>query len=408
MAASMTPIPFTRYEKLVIALLAFLQFTIILDFMILSPLGATILPSLDITPSQFGLVVSAYAFSAGLSGILAAGFADRFDRKKLLLFFYVGFLFGTLLCGLVTTYAWLLVARTVTGLFGGVIGSVTLAIATDLFPLEQRGRVMGIIQTAFSASQILGIPVGLYFGNLWGWHAPFLVIVVIGAAVGAIIFTKLKPVDAHLKLAHGDSAFRHLLKTVTHRPYLLAFATTALLSTGGFMLMPFGSAFTVYNLGLTIDQLPLIYLITGLSTMAAGPLVGRAADRFGKLKTFAFGTAVSAVTVVIYTNLGVTPLWGVLLINVAMFIGVFSRMIPAQALMSAIPDPSTRGSFSAVSSSIQQVSGGVASVIAGVLIAQKPGQPLEHFDRLGYVVLVTGLVALALMYRISARVTKSN
>ena len=175
---------FTRYQKFVIAMLAFLQFTIILDFMIISPLGAMMMPTLHITPQQFGLAVSSYAFSAGVSGLLAAGFADRFDRKRLLLFFYAGFMLGTLLCGLATTYPLLLVARIVTGLFGGVIGSVVLAIATDLFPLEMRGRVMGFIQTAFAASQVLGLPAGLYFANHWDWHAPFLAIIAVAVPAG--------------------------------------------------------------------------------------------------------------------------------------------------------------------------------------------------------------------------------
>src|SRR6202042_224197 len=152
---------FTRYQVAVVAILAFLQFTVVLDFMILSPLGAMLMQELHVGPAQFGLVVSAYAFSAGLSGLLTAGFADRFDRKKLLLFFYSGFLAGTLLCGLASSYHWLLLARMITGLFAGVVGSISFAIVTDLFPLELRGRVMGVIQTAFAASSVLGIPLAL-------------------------------------------------------------------------------------------------------------------------------------------------------------------------------------------------------------------------------------------------------
>src|SRR5450830_1424798 len=162
--------PFSGYQKIVVAMLAFLQFAVILDFMIMSPLGAVIMPDLKIGPAQFGLVVSAYAFSAGVSGLLTAGFADRYDRKKLLLFFYTGFILGTVWCGLAQTYEVLLVARIVTGLFGGVIGSIVLAIATDLFAPQMRGRVMGMIQTAFAASQVLGIPFGLYLSNRWDWH----------------------------------------------------------------------------------------------------------------------------------------------------------------------------------------------------------------------------------------------
>src|SRR5258706_16384535 len=191
---------FSRYQKFVIAMLAFLQFTLILDFMIISPLGAMMMPTLHITPQQFGLAVSSYAFSAGASGLLAAGFADRFDRKRLLLFFYAGFMLGTLLCALADTFPLLLMPRLLTGLFGGVIGSVVLAIATDLFPLEMRGRVMGFIQTAFAASQVLGLPAGLYFANRWDWHAPFFAILAIAIPAGLFIPLRLEPVTGHCAL----------------------------------------------------------------------------------------------------------------------------------------------------------------------------------------------------------------
>src|ERR1700744_1648232 len=200
MAKAATKHVFSRYQVFVIAILAFLQFTIILDFMIVSPLGAMVMPRLHINPQQFAWVVSSYAFSAGLSGLMAAGFADRFDRKRLLLFFYTGFTIGTLLCGLATSYPMLLMARIVTGLFGGVIGSVVLAIATDLFPLEMRGRVMGFIQTAFAASQVMGLPAALYLANRWDWHAPFMAIIAIGVPAGLLIRWGMKPVLAHLPL----------------------------------------------------------------------------------------------------------------------------------------------------------------------------------------------------------------
>src|ERR1700723_1724493 len=205
---------FSRYEKVVIGILGFLQFTVILDFMIISPLGAILIPSLQISPQQFGLAVSSYAFSAGVSGFLAAGFADRFDRKRLLLFFYFGFMLGTLLCALATTYPLLLLARIVTGLFGGVIGSVVFAITTDLFPLEMRGRVMGVISTAFAASQVLGLPAGLVFANHWDWNAPFFAILAVAIPAGLIIQIFMRPVVAHLALKQEHSALMHLIDTV--------------------------------------------------------------------------------------------------------------------------------------------------------------------------------------------------
>ena len=271
---------FSRYEKVVIGILGFLQFTVILDFMIISPLGAIVMPSLHISPQQFGLAVSSYAFSAGVSGFLAAGFADRFDRKRLLLFFYFGFMLGTLLCALATTYPLLLLARIVTGLFGGVIGSVILAITTDLFPLEMRGRVMGVISTAFAASQVLGLPAGLYLTSHWDWHAPFLAIIAVGVPAGVIIMIFMRPVVGHLALKQERSPLTHLINTITEPRYRLAFLLVMLLPTGGYMLMPFGTAYIVNNVGLTFTVLPLIYLVTGVSAIFVGPLVGKASDSF--------------------------------------------------------------------------------------------------------------------------------
>lgn len=404
--ASHPLVPFTSYQKWVIAILAFLQFTIILDFMIMSPLGALLMPAFQITPAQFGWVVSVYAFSAGASGILASGFADRFDRKKLLLFFYTGFLLGTLFCGLAPTYELLMAARIVTGLFGGVIGSIVMAITTDLFPMEKRGRVMGFIQTAFGASQVLGIPAGLYLSNLWGWHAPFILIVVVGAIVGVVIFAKLQPVNAHLELKTDKSPFHHLWTTVTNPKYLMAFVATALLSLGGFMIMPFGSAFTVHNMGISMNDLPMIYLVTGIFAMLTGPLVGRASDSFGKFKVFMFGTIVSIVMVIFYTHMTLSPLWLVMLVNSVFFIGIFSRMIPSQALMSAIPAPNSRGAFMAVSSSLQQVSGGLGAIVAGLIVVEAADGKLEHFDKVGYVVAFTSLLTLMMMYIIHRSLSK--
>jgi predicted MFS family arabinose efflux permease len=389
---------FSRYQALLIALLLLPQFTIVLDFIIMAPLGAMMMPSLGITAGQFGIAVSAYAFSAGFSAICAAGFADRFDRKRLLLFFYTGFTLGTLLCALAHSYHLLLVGRIVTGLFGGVIGSVILAIVTDMFPLHQRGRVMGFVQTAFGASQVLGIPAGLFLANHWGWQACFAAIVAVSVVAIAVVTFAMRPVDGHLREKSERNPIRHLISTVRQPRYTLAFAVTTLLATGGYMLMPFGSAYTVHNLGIDIAMLPTIYLASGIFSILMGPLVGRASDAFGKYPTFLFGSAMSVVMVLIYTHLGKVSLLTVILVNLLMFSGVLSRMIPAQALMSSIPEPSQRGSFSAISSSLQQLSGGLGSVLAAAIIAQAPDGSLIHFDWLGYAVITSAIVVTIGMY----------
>ena len=397
---------FSRYQSGLVALLAFVQFTIILDFIIMSPLGAILMPALDITAGQFGVAVSAYAFSAGISGVLAAGFADRFDRKRLLLFFYAGFTAGTALCALAQNYHLLLLGRIVTGLFGGVIGSVVLAIITDLFALHLRGRVMGFVQTGFAASQVLGIPFGLYLANRWNWHVAFGAIVIVALAVIIAVMLLMRPVNEHLRLKQERNAFAHLIATIREPSYTLAFGVTTLLATGGYMLMPFGSAYTVHNLGIGIEHLPTIYLVSGLFAIVTGPLVGRVSDAFGKYPTFTFGTAMSIVMVLIYTHLGRVSLTVAITVNVLMFVGILSRMIPSQALITAIPAANQRGSFSAVSASLQQLSGGIGSVFAAAIIAENADGTLRHFDRLGYIVVGTSLCALLAMYFVQRQVAR--
>ncbi|MEO7427404.1 MAG: MFS transporter [Fibrobacteria bacterium] len=399
---------FTPYQKFVIAMLAFLQFTLVLDFMIMSPLGALLMPDLRITTGQFGFVVSAYAFSAGIAGILAAGFADKFDRKRLLLFFYAGFVLGTFLCGIADTYPFLVAARIVTGLFGGVIGSVSMAIIADLFPMQVRGRVMGFVQTAFVASQVLGLPLGLFLSNRWNWHAPFLMIVGVSALVGIVIAVKLKPINEHLKIPSTRNPFMHLIKTIGQGRYLQAFLATILLSTGGFMLMPFASAFSVNNLKISMHQLPWVYLGTGIASFIAGPFMGKLSDKLGKYKMFCIGSSLGMAVVVIYCNLGQTALPWVILINIVLFIAITARMISSQSLLSGVPEMQDRGAFMAINNAVAQLSGGVAASIAGMIVVQTPAGHLDHYDILGYVVVAAMATTILLMYPIHKMVAKKQ
>ena len=400
--------PFTSYEKAIIAMLAFIQFTVILDFMVLSPLGAQLMMELKITTAQFGWVVSAYAFSAGIAGLLTAGFADRYDRKKLLLFFYTGFVLGTLLCGIAPDYPFLLMARIVTGIFGGVIGSIGFAIITDLFSFQMRGRVMGVVQSAFAASQVLGIPVGLYLANSLGWHSPFLLIVGVSVVAGLAIVVYMKPITGHLNIKSERNPFQHLQHTVSRSSYLRGYASTALLATGGFMLMPFGSAFAIHNLGIPQSDLPLIYMVTGISAMIIGPFAGRLSDKIGKFPLFTYASLWGMVVVIVYCNLEITPLWQIMVINVLLFAGISARMVSSSALVSGIPDPQDRGAYMGINSSVQQISGGIASLIAGLIVVQGKDGSLGRYDVLGYIVAATMVVTIVMMYFINQYVVKKQ
>ncbi|RYY67289.1 MAG: MFS transporter [Chitinophagaceae bacterium] len=398
------PHAFSRYQKIVITLLALIQFTIILDFMVMAPLGDWLMKDLHLGTAQFGTAVSAYAFSAGISGLLAAGFADKYDRKKLLLFFYAGFIVGTVLCATATSYPMLLFARIVTGVFGGVLGSIAMAIIADLFSFNQRGRVMGFVQMSFAVSQVAGLPIGLYLATKFSWHAPFVMIVALSAATALFCLIALRPVTRHLKVPAERNPVRHLVHTFTLRSYWLPYAVTAALSIGGFLLMPFSTAFLINNVHVRQEDLTIVYVCMGISSMIMLPVIGRIADKAGKFPTFLVGSLLGAVMIAIYTNLAPVPLWVVIAISAVMFASIMSRMVPSQALMSAIPKMQDRGAFMSVMSSLQQVAGGVASLVAGAVIVQRPDHSLVHFNTLGYVGICVMALCVWGMYRLSKRV----
>lgn len=407
MKATTATIPFTSYEKLVIFILAITQFTVVLDFMIMSPLGNLMMQALGLKPQQFGWAVSAYAFSAGLAGFAIAGFADRFDRKKLLLFFYAGFIAGTFFCSVATSYELLIAARIITGLFGGVIGSITLAIITDLFNISHRGRVMGYVQMGFSASQVLGIPISLYIANISGWRSPFLMVAGLAALIFVLIVLRLQPVTEHLKAQKQQNAFGHLVNIVARKDYRTGFLATALLSVGGFMLMPFSSAFAINNLRLTQHQLPFLFMVSGVSSLVIMPLIGKLSDKVDKFKLFAAASVWMIIFVLVYTNLSVTPLWEVMIFNVMMMMGMVSRAVPASTLTTGIPDIGDRGAFMSVNSSLQQIAGGIAAAVAGTIVVENTKNgPLEHYNILGYCMVGISLITIFLIYRVSLLVKK--
>jgi predicted MFS family arabinose efflux permease len=393
---------FTLYQKVAIALLALTQFTVILDFMVMSPMGDLLIKSININTTQFGFAVSVYAFSAGLSGLLTAGFADRFDRKRLLLFFYSGFITGTLFCGLATSYPTLIAARIITGLFGGVIGSISLAIVADLFSLQQRGRAMAFMQMGYGASQVLGIPISLYLANAWGWHAPFLLVVGLAIIIMTVIVIKLKPVTAHLKFQKDRAAFVHLWQTFSNKQYRIGFYATALLTVGAFMMMPFSSVFAVNNLNVAQAKLPLLFMCSGLGALVFMPLLGKWSDQFDKFRLFVIATVYMMTIVVGYTHLTPISFGWIIALNVLMMAGILGRSVPATALVTAISKVQDRGAFMSINASLQQIAGGAAAAVAGLIVSQKTkNSPIVHYDTLGWIMVAISLVVIVMLYKVN-------
>lgn len=393
--------PFTRYQIFVVTIIALMQFTIVLDFMIISPLGDILKKSLNISNKEFGLVVSAYAISAAISGFFAAGFADKYDRKRMLLFFYIGFVAGTLFCGLANSYAVLLLARIVTGVFGGVIGSVGMAILADVFSLQQRGRAMSYVQMAFGGSQVLGLPLGMVIANHYNWHFTFYMIVLLAIPIGLAVIVRLKPLTSHLALQKQGSALSHLVATLKNKQYRVGFMAVALLSMGGFMIMPFTVVFLVNNVKVDAKQIPMLYFFTGLASMVIMPVMGVLSDKINRFKLFTIGSLVATAMILVYTNLPPVALWVVVTVNILLFMGIMARVVPAMALNSAMPSAADRGAYMSVSSSLQQMAGGVAAVFGGAVLIQKtPESPYENFYMLGIVMSALILFCIYLMRRV--------
>jgi predicted MFS family arabinose efflux permease len=393
--------PFSSYQKKVMFLIFFVQFAVIVDFMVLAPLGEFVQESLKITEQQYSLIVAAYAFAAFGSALLASLFADKFDRKKLLIFFFTGFIFGTLYCAMATTYTNVLLARLITGFFGGVMSSISFAIVTDLFLLDQRGRAMGGIQMGFGLSQVLGIPLALYIYNVSeNWQLIFYVIVVLAIFILLGVIFWMKPVDQHLKETKKIAPLKHLKNTLLNKLYLRAFAATVLLATGGFMIMPFANSFAINNIKLLEKDLPLFFAIVGVFTFFGSLFSGKLADRMNRITLFGIGTFISIVIVLVYSNLEETNFWVALGLNCILFIGITSRIIPAQAIMTTVPKPEDRGIFMSVNAAIQQLSGGVAAMIAGFIVSEEAGtKRLLNYNVLGVIVAITMTIAFVMFWR---------
>jgi predicted MFS family arabinose efflux permease len=389
---------FSKYQAFVIILLVFLNFIVFLDFVILTPLGPLILRQLSITTAQYAWVVSVYAFCAGISGFLAAGFADKFDRKKILVFSLAGFIIGTLMCAIAPDYNFLLIGRVVTGSFGGILSGIGPAIITDLFKMEIRGRVIGYVQMAPGLSQVSGIPLALLISNHFGWHAAFWIIVITGILLGIAVVFWMRPVTDHLKREITHNAFFHLIQTISKPNYLLAYASSMILMLAVWMILPFNAAFITNNAAISMSQLTILYLVSGVATFISAPIIGKLCDRFGKFNVLLTGSAISLLIIPYYTSLGPTALWLMIILNIIFFVAILSRMISVSSLITGVPEPQDRGAFMSINGSIQQIAGGMAAGAAGLIVVQSSGGSILHYNILGFYIMATIVALVAVTY----------
>lgn len=359
--------------------LAGIQFTHILDFMIMMPLGPQFTKIFRISDVQFGWLVSAYTLSGGVAGLLASIFIERFDRKKLLIALYALFAVSTLACGLAWSYEALLVARVAAGVFGGVLAALSQTIVGDVIPFERRGRAVAIVMTSFSISTVAGVPLGLFLAAHWGWQTPFF-----GIAIVCILFTvfahfSLPPLTAHLHLQSPSSALRRISETLADANHQRAFVFSALMMFTGFTVIPYITIYMQTNVGLHAAQIPYIYLCGGIATLMTARLFGRLTDSKGKFQTFQVLAALVILPLFAVTLLQPGPLWVALLASTLLFVCMSGRIIPGMAMLTSAANPALRGTFMTLNSSVQSAAMGLAALTGGAIISRDGSGLVQHY-----------------------------
>lgn len=386
----------TRPERIILVLLASLNFTHILDFMIMMPLGNYLIERFGITAMEFSILVGAYSISAFFSGLAIAMFIDKYDRKKSLLFAYAGFVIGTIACGIAPSYAMLLAARIVAGLFGGVIGAQVLSIVADMFSYERRGRAMGAVMGGFAAASILGVPVSLYLTNIFhkDWHVPFILIGALGILFIPLIIRFIPRMTDHIKPASKKSLFDALISVCLIPAQRSALIFSGLLMMGHFLIIPFINPYLEYNMGFSKDLTPIIYLVGGVASMLAALYLGKVADKRGKLSVFSVSVFLSLFMVLIITKMPNVPFTVVLLFFAVWFVVATGRIVTAQAMISEVVTPAQRGSFMSVNGSVQQLGSGLAALCAGAIVHTDKTGKIYNYNWVGYFSILVLVMSL--------------
>jgi len=402
-------------ERYLLLTLAGIQFSHILDFMIMMPLGPMLMVELGITTHEFGLLVASYSFSAALSGLLAATFIDRFERKRLLLTMFALFGVATLACGLAPSFATLLVARGFAGVFGGVMGAMVQTIVGDVIPFSRRARASGVVSTAFSLATVAGVPLSLWLANHFQWRAPFVLIAaltVLFIAVGQRILPELRhhispsknafspelaKGSGQAKLNHPFAAMFAVLRDPNH---LRALLFTALLLFSGFTVIPYITIYAVSNVGITQHDIPLIYLAGGAATLITARLIGHWADLRGKVGVYRLIAIAALLPLFVVTHIGAAPLWLWLIFTTVFFVLISGRMIPAMAIVTSAAQPRLRGTFMSLNASVQQLASGLASTLAGFIITQNSAGQIVGYEKVGYVAITANVLAVMFVARI--------
>jgi predicted MFS family arabinose efflux permease len=389
-----------RTERFFLLTLAGIQFSHILDFMIMMPLGPVLMAAFGIGTHEFGLLVASYSFSAAVSGILAATFVDLFERKRILLIVFALFGLATLACGMAPGYSTLILARGLAGVFGGIMGAQVQTMIADVIPFSRRARASGVVSSAFSISTIAGVPLSLWLANHFGWRAPFLMIAALAVVFLGIGLRFLPELRHHLseeKRAHLLSATFSVLGDANHRRALLF---SALIIFSGFTVIPYITVYAVSNVGIDRHDIPIIYLVGGSATFITARLIGHWADKHGKVEVYRLLAALAMVPILVLTHAWAMPLGAWFIVSTSFFVLISGRMIPAIAIVASSAEPKLRGTFMSLNSTVQSLAMGLATTLAGFLTSLDTDGRIVGYPLVGYVAVAANLLAMWFVSRI--------
>lgn len=388
-------------ERYLLLTLAGIQFSHVIDFMIMMPLGPLLIAELGISTHQFGLLVASYSFCAAASGLLTATFVDRFERKRMLLAMFTLFGVATLACAIAPGYATLLAARGLAGAFGGVMGALTHTIIGDAIPFERRARAGGLVSASFSVATVAGVPLSLWLANHFAWRAPFLFVAALVVLFGLIGLRVLPELRGHIGATRRAHPFAPMFAVLRDTNHLHALLFSALIIFSGFTVIPYITVYAVHNVGITQLDIPYIYLLGGTATLFTARLIGRWADLRGKVHVYRIVALYAMLPLLCATQIGAVPLWAWLIVTTVFFVMVSGRMIPAMAIITSSAQPQLRGTFMSLNATTQALAMGLATTLAGYLIDQNTAGQLIHYDRVGYVAITANLIAIWFVGRIA-------
>ncbi|MDX2062435.1 MAG: MFS transporter [Bacteroidia bacterium] len=389
-------------ERRLLALLALVQFNHILDFVIIMPLGPTLMATFHLSPEGFSYIVSSYTLAAGIMGFLGAFWLDRFDRKWALVVLFSGFVLGTAAMALAPSYEVLLAARLLTGAFGGLLGALTFTIVGDAVPLERRAQAMGILTAAFSVASVVGIPSGIWLANHFGWNSTFVAIALSSALVLPLILAWMPGMRGHIVSKTARPRPLEILSAVGQNPAQRSgLLLMALLMVGQFGIITLMNPYLVRNVGFREEQLPLVYIVGGVLTVFSGPGIGRLADRYGHRRMFRVVALLSLVPLLAVTHLPRVGLAVGLVAMGAFFVLVSGRLIVAMTLITSTAVPARRAGLMSLATMTQHLFVSLGSLLGGYIVTQTtPTSPLEHFGWVGYLAAGTTLAALVVVGRV--------